>query len=129
MKGGKRRSGRALRGKLYSPDRPGVAMREERRHFWTLIAAGLSSEGAETGVAVSQAVGSRWLREAGGMPPSTLRCALKPPSGRYPLVPAARRLGLGRAGLCLRALNRSPSSVEVPAAWADRTSGPPHPDS
>ena len=40
----KRRSGRALRGVLKSPDRPPVARREDQRRPWALIAAGLSSE-------------------------------------------------------------------------------------
>ena len=80
---GRRRSDRALRAKSHSPGRPGVARREDRRHFWALIAAGQSSEDAAIGVGVSQAVGSRWFREAGGMPPSTLARSSKPPSGRY----------------------------------------------
>jgi transposase, IS30 family len=79
----KRRSDRALRAKSHSPGGPGVARREDRRRFWALIAAGQSSEDAAVGVGVSQAVGSRWFREAGGMPPSTLARSSKPPSGRY----------------------------------------------
>ena len=66
---GGRRSERALRGKLGSPGRPGVAQREDRRRFWALIAKGLSSEDAAIGAGVSQPVGSRWFWEAGGMPP------------------------------------------------------------
>jgi IS30 family transposase len=80
---GRRRSDRALRAKLGSPGRPGVARREERRRFWVLIAAGQSSEDAAVGVGVSQPVGGRWFREAGGMPPSTLAASSKPLSGRY----------------------------------------------
>ena len=80
---GRRRSDRALRAKLGSPGRPGVARREERRRFWVLIAAGKSSEDAAVGVGVSQPVGGRWFREAGGMPPSTLAASSKPLSGRY----------------------------------------------
>jgi transposase InsO family protein len=64
MRARKRRSDGALRGKLRSPGRPGVAWREDRRRFWTLIAAGLSSEDAAVGVGASQPVGSRWFREA-----------------------------------------------------------------
>jgi hypothetical protein len=41
---GRRRSDRALRGKLGSSGRPLVARREDRRRFWALIAMGLSSE-------------------------------------------------------------------------------------
>ena len=80
---GWRRSDRALRGKLRSPGRPGVARREDRRRFWALIAAGLSSEDAAMEVGVSQPVGFRWFREAGGMPPSHLSRLSKPLSGRY----------------------------------------------
>ena len=69
---GRRRSDGALRGKLRSPGRPPVARREHRRSFWAFIAAGLSSEGAAMEVGVSQPVGFRWFREAGGMPPSHL---------------------------------------------------------
>jgi len=60
-----------------------VARREDRRRFWAAIAAGLSSEDAAADAGVSPAVGARWFREAGGMPPSTLAPSSKPPSGRY----------------------------------------------
>ena len=80
---GRRRSDRALRVKSPPPGRPGVARREDRQRFWALIAAGQSSWDAAIGVGVSEAVGSRWFREAGGMPPSTLGRSSKPPSGRY----------------------------------------------
>ena len=43
---GRRRSDRALRAKLGSPGRPPVARCEDRRRFWTAIAAGQSSENA-----------------------------------------------------------------------------------
>jgi IS30 family transposase len=93
----KRRSDRALRAKSHSPGGPGVARREDRRRFWTLIAAGLSSEDAAIGVGVSQAVGSRWFREAGGMPPSTLGRSSKPPSGRYLSFVDREEIALWRA--------------------------------
>jgi len=80
---GRRRSDRALRDKLGSPGRPGVARREDRRRFWAEIAAGQSSEDAAVCAGVSPAVGARWFREAGGMPPSTLRPSSKPLSARY----------------------------------------------
>lgn len=35
---GRRRSDRALQGKLGLPGRPGVARREDRRRFWATIA-------------------------------------------------------------------------------------------
>src|SRR5271166_2281500 len=68
----RRRSDRARRPALRSPGRPGVARRENRRRFWVVIAAGLASEAAAVEAGVSSAVGIRWFREAGGMPPSTL---------------------------------------------------------
>ena len=66
----KRRSNRSGRVRLFSPGRPPVAGREERRRFWAAIAAGTASEDAAVGVGVLQAVGTRWFRKAGGMPPS-----------------------------------------------------------
>jgi IS30 family transposase len=60
-----------------------VARREDRRRFWAGIGAGLSSEDAAVGAGVSPAVGTRWCREAGGLPPATLAPSSKPLSGRY----------------------------------------------
>jgi IS30 family transposase len=70
---------RAMRGQMWSPGRPSVARREDRVRFWRAIAAGASSEDAAVVAAVSQAVGSRWFRQAGGMPP----ISLAPLSERY----------------------------------------------
>ena len=95
---GRRRSDRALRAEVArSPGRPGVARREDRRRFWAAIAAGQSSEDAAVGAGVSQAVGSRWFREAGGMPPSTLARSSKPPSGRYLSFAEREEIALLRA--------------------------------
>jgi len=78
--GGKRQQAiRAMRGQIWSPGRPSVARREDRVRFWRSIAAGASSEEAAAAAGVSQAVGSRWFRQAGGMPP----ISLAPLSGRY----------------------------------------------
>src|SRR5215213_5550562 len=93
----RRRSDRALRGKLPSLGRPGVARREDRRRFWALIAAGLTSEDAAVGVGVSPPVGSRWFRESGGMPPSTLDRSSKPLSGRYLSFAEREEIALLRA--------------------------------
>ena len=41
--------------RLFSPGRPSVAGREERRRFWAAIAAGAASEDAAAGVGVLQA--------------------------------------------------------------------------
>src|SRR6266702_3874359 len=70
---------RAMRGQMWSPGRPSVARREDRVRFWRSIAAGASSEDAAAAAGVSQAVGSRWFRQAGGMPP----ISLAPVSERY----------------------------------------------
>src|SRR4051794_41835331 len=79
---GRRRSDRALRAKLRSPGRPPVARREHRRRFWAFIAAGMTSEDAAMEVGISQPVGTRWFREAGGVGPSDLSPSSKAPSGR-----------------------------------------------
>src|SRR4029453_5872627 len=68
---------------FFSPGRPPAAGRDERRRFWAAIAAGMASEDAAVEVGISQAVGTRWFREAGGIPPSTFRSSAKPLSGRY----------------------------------------------
>src|SRR5881409_726237 len=70
---------RAMRGRMWSPGRPSVARREDRVRFWCSIASGASSEDAAVVAGVSQAVGSRWFRRAGGMPP----ISLVPVSERY----------------------------------------------
>ncbi len=64
---------------MRSPGRPPVARREHRQAFWEAIARGASSEDAGVEAGVSPAVGSRWFREAGGMPTSSF----EPHSGRY----------------------------------------------
>src|SRR3989454_8958958 len=80
MGAGKRQQAiRAMRGQMWSPGRPSVARREDRQRFWRAIAAGRSSEEAAAAASVSQAVGSRWFRDGGGMPP----ISLAPLSGRY----------------------------------------------
>ena len=80
MGGGKRQQAiRAMRGQMWSPGRPSVARREDRVRFWQSIASGASSEDAAAAAGVSQAVGSRWFRQAGGMPP----ISLAPVSERY----------------------------------------------
>src|SRR4051812_40202906 len=78
----KRRSDRSGRAPLWSPGRPPVAGREERRRFWAAIAAGLASEDAAAAADAAPALGTRWFRKAGGMPPAMLRPSAKPLSGR-----------------------------------------------
>ena len=79
----KRRSDRCTRTSLRSPGRPPVANRHEREMFWRYVAAGMSSEAAAVKAGASQPVGSRWFREAGGMPPAEFRRSAKPLSDRY----------------------------------------------
>jgi IS30 family transposase len=112
----RRRSDRSGRGVLRSPGRPGVARREDRRRFWTAIAAGQSSEDAALCAGVSPAGGARWFREAGGMPPATLAPAAKPPSGRYLSFADREEIALWRVqghGVreIARRLARAPSTI------------------
>ena len=73
------RAVREMRGRIWSPGRPSTARREHRVGFWEAIARGLSSDDAAAEAGMSSAVGGRWFREAGGMPP----LKLVPVSGRY----------------------------------------------
>src|SRR3712207_2025599 len=127
---GRRRSDRASRAKSPSPGRPGVARREDRRRFWALIAAGQSSWDAAIGVGVSEAVGSRWFREAGGMPPSTLGRSPKPPSGRHLSFAEREEIALCRArggGVreTARRLGRAASTISRELRRNAATRGPP----
>src|SRR5438094_2049461 len=70
---------RVVGGQGWSPGRPSVARREDRVRFWRSVAAGVSSTDAAAGAGLSPAVGSRWFRDGGGMPP----ISLVPLSGRY----------------------------------------------
>jgi IS30 family transposase len=79
----RRRSARSGRAPLPSPGRPSVAGRDEQNKFWRAIAAGLSSEDAALEAGLSQPVGSRLFRKAGGMPPAMFRSSAKAVSGRY----------------------------------------------
>ncbi|MGZ4393241.1 MAG: IS30 family transposase, partial [Gaiellaceae bacterium] len=113
MGAGKRQQAiRAMRGQMWSPGRPSVARREDRQRFWRAIAAGRSSEEAAAAAGVSQAVGSRWFRDGGGMPP----ISLAPLSGRYLSFAEREEIALlhaqrvGVRGIARR-LGRSPSTV------------------
>ena len=79
----KRRSHRSGRAPLLSPGRPPEAKRSELQRFWLGIARGMASESAALEAGISQLVGARLFRKAGGMPPSMFRSSAKPPSGRY----------------------------------------------
>lgn len=113
MGAGKRQQAiRAMRGQMWSPGRPSVARREDRQRFWQAIAGGVSSEDAAAEAGVSQAVGGRWFRDGGGMPP----ISLAPLSGRYlsfaereeVAILHAQRVGVRAIA---RRLGRSPSTI------------------
>ena len=93
----KRRSNRSGRAPLSSPGRPPVAGRDERRRFWAAIAAGKASEVAAVGAGVPPAVGTRWFRKAGGMPPAMFGLSAKPLSGLYLSFMEREEIGLLRA--------------------------------
>ena len=103
---------RALRPRMRSPGRPPVGRREHRQRFWKEIARGLSSEEAAVAAGVSPAVGTRWFRECGGMPPLNLR----PQSRRYlsfverEEIAVLRARGRGVREIA-RQLGRSPSTI------------------
>jgi IS30 family transposase len=103
---------RTMRGQMWSPGRPSKARREDRIRFWESIACGASSEDAAAAAGVSQAVGSRWFRQAGGMPP----ISLAPVSGRYLSIAEREEIAILRAqqlgvrGIARR-LGRSPSTI------------------
>src|SRR3954454_18119761 len=103
---------RAMRGRMWSPGRPSTARREDRVRFWEGIARGLSSEAAAAIAGVASAVGTRWFREAGGMPP----ISLAPLSGRYLSFAERENIAIWHAqevGVreMARRLRRDPSTV------------------
>jgi len=112
----RRRSDRAGRAALHSPGRPPVAGNRERRQFWAGIAVGLSTEDAAVLAGVSPAVGTRWFRGAGGMPPSHLSVSAKPSSGRYLCLAEREEIAILRAKGCgvreiARKLGRAGSTI------------------
>jgi len=99
------------RAPMKSPGKPSLR-RDVERLFWREIAKGLSSEDAALGVGASQAAGSRWFRERGGMP----TFMLAPLSGRYLCFEEREEIALLRAqgaGVreIARRIGRSPSTI------------------
>jgi IS30 family transposase len=99
------------RGAMKSPGAPSLR-RDVERLFWHEIAKGLTSEDAALAVGASQAAGSRWFRERGGM--STFM--LVSLSGRYLCFEEREQIALLRAqGVGVREiarrLGRSPSTI------------------
>ena len=108
----RRRSDRAMREPMRSPGRPTVGRREHRQRFWKNIAHGLTSEQAAIGAGVSQAVGTRWFLECGGMPPFSLH----PLSGRYLSFVEREEIAILQAGTrsmreIAAHMGRSPSTI------------------
>src|SRR6201994_2074109 len=91
------RKKRSTRARLGSLGRPPVAGRAEQEVFWLGIAAGLNSENAALKAGLSDAVGPRLFRRAGGMPPSMFRPSAKPLSGRYLSFAEREEIALLRA--------------------------------
>jgi hypothetical protein len=77
---------------MKSPGKPSLR-RDVERLFWREIAKGLSSEDAGVAVGASQAAGSRWFRERGGMP----TFMLAPRSGRYLSFEEREKIAMRRA--------------------------------
>jgi IS30 family transposase len=104
---------KALTGRaaMKSPGHPSHR-RDVERLFWREIAKGLTSEDAAAAVGVSQAVGSRWFRQRGGMP----LFMVVPLTGRYLSFPereqiaTLKALGVGVREIARR-LERDPSTI------------------
>jgi IS30 family transposase len=99
------------RSAMKSPGAPSLR-REVQRAFWREIAGGLTSERAALAVGASQAAGSRWFREGGGMP----SIDPAPLSGRYLSFAEREEIAILKAqgaGVreTARLLGRSPSTI------------------
>ena len=104
---------KALTGRspMKSPGAPALR-REVERAFWREIAKGLLAGEAALAVGVSEAAGSRWFRQGGGMPTVDIR----PLTGRYLSFHEREEIALLRArGAGVRAiarqLGRAPSTI------------------
>lgn len=104
---------KALTGRspMKSPGKPSLR-RAVQRAFWHEIAKGVPSEDAAVAVGVSQAVGSRWFRQRGGMP----TFMTVPIAGRYLSFPEREEIALLKAqgaGVreIARQVGRDPSTI------------------
>jgi len=99
------------RAPMKSPGAPSLR-RDVERLFWREIAEGLTSEEAGLAVGASQAAGSRWFRERGGMP----TFMVVPLTGRYlsfeerDEIAMLRAQGAGVREIARR-LGRDPSTI------------------
>jgi hypothetical protein len=118
----RRRSDRSGRAPLFSPGRPPVAGREVHRQFWAAIATGMASVDAAVHAGMSQPVGARLFREAGGMLPAPRRrrtVAGHPPAHRRPShlrLTAHHRARLNRARSASGVETRQPQACLPPHA-------------
>jgi hypothetical protein len=99
------------RAPMKSPGKPSLRRDVERR-FWCKIAKGLTSEDAALAVGASQAAGSRWFRDRGGM--ATFMTVS--PTGRYLSFPEREEIAVLKAqGAAVREsarrLGRNPSTT------------------
>src|ERR687898_3234942 len=99
------------RSAMKSPGKPSLR-RDVERVFWRQLATGLTSEQAAIAVGASQAAGSRWFRERGGMP----SLGLRPLSGRYLTFQEREEIALRRVQGAeireiARELRRNPSTI------------------
>ena len=97
---------------MRSPGRPAINQRHTRQVFWQRIAAGVQTEEAARAAGISQPLGPRWFREAGGVPPTNLSS----PSGRYLSFSEREEIALLHAQQLgvreiARRLDRSPSTI------------------
>ena len=100
------------RAAIRSPGRPEVNQRLTKQAFWQQIAAGLQSDDAARVCGVSQPLGPRWFREAGGIAPTNLGAT----SGRYLALAEREEISLLHAQQLgvreiARRLERAPSTI------------------
>ena len=100
------------RSAMRSPGRPEINQRLIKQTFWEHIAAGLQSEEAARACGVSQPLGPRWFRQAGGIAPTNLGST----SGRYLSFAEREEISLlhtQQLGVreIARRLERSPSTI------------------
>ena len=100
------------RSAMRSPGRPEINQRLTKQAFWEQIAAGLQSEDAARVCGVSQPLGPRWFREAGGIAPTNLGST----SGRYLSFTEREEISLLHAQQLgvreiARQLERAPSTI------------------
>lgn len=103
---------RGFRGHIRSPGAPTDIRREDRVRFWAAIGAGAKTREAAVAAGVSEPVGHRWFRHAGGVNP----CMPWSVSGRYLSFDERERIALLRAGghgvrEIARRIGRSASTV------------------